>query len=361
MKAWLQTHYGKLQFGLRMTVAALLSYGLGEALGLTQVYWAVLSSVIVIQGSVGGSVRTGLYRLVGTVGGAFWGAVVAGLMPHDNPTALALALLVAIAPLSLVTAFRIDYRVAPITAIIVLMGAALQQAAPFSAALERVFEITLGSAVAVAVALFLFPARAHALLAQSVSEAVADMARIVSMLAEAHGQGVDREALLKIQLRCSAAIAKAELRAGEAKIERANRLADGPDPEPLSRTLRRLRHDMAMLARALIAPFPEAMQSPFVNALTAVLHALDAWLSGMADSLSSGKEAPSLHDMKAALEDLRSAIAQVSEKRFASSTEKEDIRRVFVLIFIFDQMAQNLRDLADRARELAENEPERAP
>ena len=82
MKAWLQTHHGKLQFGLRMTVAALLSYGLGEALGLAQVYWAVLSSVIVIQGSVGGSLRTGLYRLVGTVGGAFWGAVVAGLMPH---------------------------------------------------------------------------------------------------------------------------------------------------------------------------------------------------------------------------------------------------------------------------------------
>jgi hypothetical protein len=33
MKAWLQTHYGNLQFGVRMTVAALLSYGLGEALG----------------------------------------------------------------------------------------------------------------------------------------------------------------------------------------------------------------------------------------------------------------------------------------------------------------------------------------
>jgi uncharacterized membrane protein YccC len=361
MKAWLQTHRGKLQFGLRMTVAALLSYALGEAIGLTQVYWAVLSSVIVIQGSVGGSVRAGLYRLIGTIGGAFWGAVVAGLIPHGNPVTLALALLVAIAPLSVVTAFRIDYRVAPITAIIVLMGAALQQTAHFSAALERVFEITLGSAVAVAVALFLFPARAHALLARIAGEAVADMARIVSMLAEAHGQGVDREALLKIQLRCSAAIAKAELRAGEAKIERANRLADGPDPEPLSRTLRRLRHDMAMLARALVAPFPEAMQSPFVNALTAVLHALAAWLSGMAGSLSSGKEAPSLHDMKAALEDLRSAIARASEKRFASSTEKEDIRRVFVLLFIFEQTLQNLQDLADRARELAQNEQKTAP
>ena len=259
-----------------MTVAALASYGLGEAIGLSQTYWAVLSSVIVIQGSVGGSVRAGLNRLIGTVGGAFWGAVVAGVIPHQGPAALALALLVAIAPLSVVTAFWTDYRIAPITAIIVLMGTVLQQSAPFSSALERVFEITLGSAVAVAVALFIFPARAHALLARSASDAVADMARIVSMLAEAQGQGVDREALLKLQLRCSATIAKADSRVGEAKVERANRLADGPDPEPLSRTLRRLRNDMAMLARALVNSFPGSHARPLCERTHRVLHALAA-------------------------------------------------------------------------------------
>ena len=39
MKAWFQTHRAKLQFGLRMTVAALASYALGEAIGLSQTYW----------------------------------------------------------------------------------------------------------------------------------------------------------------------------------------------------------------------------------------------------------------------------------------------------------------------------------
>ncbi len=361
MKAWLQTHRGKLQFGLRMTVSALASYGLGEAIGLSQTYWAVLSAVIVIQGSVGGSVRAGLNRLTGTIGGAFWGAVVAGLMPHNTPAALGLALMVAVAPLSVVTAFWTDYRIAPITAIIVLMGAALQQAAPFSSALERVFEITLGSAVAVAVALFILPARAHALLARSASIAVADMARIVSMLEEGHGQGVDREALLKIQLRCSAEIAKVDSRSGEAKVELANRLADGPDPEALSRTLRRLRNEMAMLARALVTPFPEAVRGPFVKELAAVLRALAAWLSGMSETLSSGKEAPNLQDLKTALEGFRGAIGGAGPEWFASATEKEDIQRVFALLFVFDQMLQNLQDLADRARELRESEPQREP
>ena len=358
MMAWLQTHHGKLQFGLRMTVAALASYGLGEAIGLAQTYWAVLSSVIVIQGSVGGSVRAGLNRLIGTVGGAFWGAVVAGIIPHQGPAALALALLVAVAPLSIVTAFWTDYRIAPITAIIVLMGTVLQQAAPFSAALERVFEITLGSAVAVAVALFIFPARAHALLARSASDAVADMARIVSMLEDAHGQGVDREALLKLQLRCSAAIAKADSRVGEAKVERANRLTDGPDPEALSRTLRRLRNDMAMLARALVTPFPEAMRGPFVNELTAVLHALAAWFSRMSETLASGKEAPGLQDVKLEIEGFRGAVAAAEGAWLASATGKEDIQKVFAVLFVLDQVLQNLQDLADRVHELREGEPQ---
>jgi len=358
MKAWLQNHYGKLQFGLRMTVAALASYGLGEALGLTQVYWAVLSSVIVIQGSVGGSVQAGLNRMIGTVGGASWGAIVAGLMPHDSPVHLALALFVAIAPFSVLTAFRAEYRIAPITAIIVLMGAALQQTAPFASALERVYEITLGSAVAVAAPILIFPARAHALFAKSASEAVADMARIVLMLVDAPGRCVDRAALLTLQLRCSAAVAKTDSSAGEAKVERANRLADGPDPEPLTRTLRRLRNDLAMLSRALLTPFPEAMRGPFENELSAVLHALAAWLSGMSDSLASGKDAPGLKDMKTAVEGFRSAVAQATQDWFSSTKEKEDIQRVFALLFVFDQTLQNLQDLADRARELTETEPQ---
>ena len=359
MKAWLQTHRGKLQFGLRMTVSALASYGLGEAIGLSQTYWAVLSAVIVIQGSVGGSVKAGLNRLIGTVGGAFWGAVVAGLdAPRHSGGPRPRAVGRHRAPL-VVTAFRTDYRIAPITAIIVLMGAALQQAAPFSSALERVFEITLGSAVAVAVALFILPARAHALLARSAGIAVADMARIVSMLEEGHGQGVDRDALLKIQLRCSAEIAKADTRVAEAKVERANRLADGPDPEPLSRTLRRLRNELAIMARALVTPFPEAMRSRFVSELTEVLHSLAAWLSGTSQTLSSGKEAPSLQELKTALASFRGAVSGVGPEWFASAGEKEDIQRIFALLFVFDQMLQNLQDLADRARELQGSERQR--
>lgn len=349
MKAWLITHHGKLQFGLRMTLAALLSYVAGEALGLAQSYWAVLSAVIVIQGSVGGSVRAGINRLIGTVGGAFWGAAVATNLPHIAPAALALALVAAVAPLAVLTAFKPDYRVAPITAIIVLMGTVVLQTDPLSSALERVLEISLGSAIAVAVALFILPARAHGQLARVAGEAAAGMARIVSALAAPEDAGADAEGLMRLQIQLSAKIAQMDLKAAEAKVERANRLADGPDPESLVRTLRRLRHDIALLARALAAPLSQAV--PQLEApLKILLRELAASLAATAEALPAGSGAPSLDDAGAALAVYRAAV----EARFGAVEKSGEVERFFALLFIVEQLSKNLQDLADRANELAE-------
>lgn len=353
MKAWLQPHHTQLQFGLRMTLAALASFAAGDAIGLSQVYWAVLSAVIVIQGSVGGSVRAGLNRLIGTVGGAAWGALVARLIVHDGPPSLALALFAAVAPLALLTAFKVEYRIAPVTAIIVLMSASFPQTTPLFSALERVYEITLGSAIAVAVALAIFPARAHALFARSAATAIDGMARLVSMFEESRGQGLHREALLKRQLALNAEMEKMSARAAEAKVERSNHLTDDPDPEPFVRTVRRIRNDVTMLARALVQPFPQTARGLFAAELTAALHGLAAWLSSMSSHLGGGGEAPRLDGFKAAVDALRKAIAPAAGKK--------DMHRVFALVFVFEQALENLQDLADRARELTEGDARRNP
>jgi uncharacterized membrane protein YgaE (UPF0421/DUF939 family) len=43
---------------------------LGELFGVKQVYWAVLTAVIVMQASVGGSLKATIDRLAGTAAGA---------------------------------------------------------------------------------------------------------------------------------------------------------------------------------------------------------------------------------------------------------------------------------------------------
>ncbi|MGA7327609.1 MAG: FUSC family protein [Rhodomicrobium sp.] len=355
MTAWLVKNRVKLQFALRMTFAALASYGLGEALGLAQTYWAVLSSVIVIQGSVGGSLRAGINRLIGTVGGAFWGAAVALLIPHDTTAALAVALFVAIAPLAILTGFRPDYRVAPITAIIVQMAPSLMQSDPVTSAVSRVFEISLGSAVAIAVAYFILPARAHSLLAQSATAVVAAMAELVSLFSAALCSGTGAAEIFKVQNKIRAGIAQTELRASEAAVERANRLSAGPDPEPLARTLRRLRHDLAMIARALGTPFSEPVKQHIEAPLSAIFSALGAWLAADSQALAAGKPAPNLEAVKAAIETYKRAVAGNGQQGLSYQAGNNDVVRAYTLLFTFEQTLQNLEDLADRTSEFAED------
>jgi uncharacterized membrane protein YccC len=353
MTAWLRQNRAKLQFGLRMTFAALLTYAIGEVLALSQIYWAVLSAVVVIQGSAGGSLKTGIDRLVGTVGGAVWGAIIAVLIPHTSHAALGAALLLAIAPLAVVTGFRPPYRVAPITAIIVLMGGSLQQTDPVTSAVSRVFEISLGSAIAILVAFFIVPARAHRLLARAASATVSAMAGLAATLAAHPCSAANAGQFLPALNRIRALIAQTETRAEEAKVERSNYLTGAPDPEPLARTLRRLRHDLAMVVRVLSLPLAQPARDRVERALEALFGALAEWLTGAAKALRDGARAPGLDALHAAAETYKGAIAGGGQEALRYEAGSNETARVFALLFLFEQMQQNLEDLAARTNELA--------
>src|SRR6185295_3075016 len=110
-----------------MSIAGLLAYVLAELFALPQGYWAVFSASIVIQASVGGSVKATLDRVIGTIGGAVAGGTVGFIVPHQNVVSLGIALLIALVPLTLVAALSPKYRIAPLTAVIVLLTPGAQQ------------------------------------------------------------------------------------------------------------------------------------------------------------------------------------------------------------------------------------------
>ena len=113
-----------------MTVAGLLAYVLAELFALPQGYWAVFSAIIVMQASVGGSIKATTDRLIGTIGGAVAGGAVAYLLPHTSVLSLGVALVIALVPLTLVAALWPNYRIAPLTAVIVLLTPGAQQLGP---------------------------------------------------------------------------------------------------------------------------------------------------------------------------------------------------------------------------------------
>ena len=162
LRGWAGANAVAVRLCLRMTIAGLLAFVLAEFFVLPQGYWAVFSAIIVMQASVGGSIKATADRLIGTVGGALAGGAVAYLLPHASVLSLGVTLVIALVPLTLVAALW-PYRIAPLTAVIVLLTPGAQQLGPLDSALYRIVEIALGSFIGLGVSLLLLPARAHGL------------------------------------------------------------------------------------------------------------------------------------------------------------------------------------------------------
>ena len=100
------------------------------------------------------------------------GGAVGSIVPYQNVFSLGMALVMALVPLTLVAALWPNYRVAPLTAVIVLLTPGAQQLGPVDSAFYRIVEITVGSFVGLGVSLVLLPARAHGLVISAAARAL---------------------------------------------------------------------------------------------------------------------------------------------------------------------------------------------
>src|SRR5215813_3567817 len=137
----------QLILALRVTVAALSAFAVAQLLHLHLPLWAVLTSLIVTQMSLGRSVKVASDYLVGTFCGVAYGGALAILIPHESEWALLAVLALAVAPLAFIASFRANFNVLPVTAIIVLLVPSLQHVSAGESALDRVLEVSVGGAV----------------------------------------------------------------------------------------------------------------------------------------------------------------------------------------------------------------------
>ena len=105
-----------LRHATRMTIAAVLTFAAAWAFALPQSYRAVISAIVAMQGSLGGTLGASLDRLMATVAGAMVGAACVSLRGRGSlPEILVLTL--AVGPTALLAALRPSFRLAPITAV----------------------------------------------------------------------------------------------------------------------------------------------------------------------------------------------------------------------------------------------------
>ena len=141
---------------------------------------------------------------------------------------------------------------------------------PLQYAAERVLEVALGCAIGVAVTTVLAPARAYVLVLEAVAQATSLLADELDAFAAA--VSALPPPLGDLPDRIRKALNRLETLTEEAARERNSRLSDEPDPEPLYRTLRRLRHDIVALSRVLAEPLPEAVHAHLAEPWRRIAH-----------------------------------------------------------------------------------------
>jgi uncharacterized membrane protein YccC len=343
---WLSRNRSKLVQALRMTVSSLATFAFAEALGLPQGFWAVITALIVTQSNVGGSLKAALDRFAGSLLGAVYGSAVAFAIPHADGLTRAVALVVAVAPLSFMAAYSAGFRIAPITAIIVLLSASGSTLGPLGFATDRILEVGLGCAIGLLVSVLVVPARAS----RSVLETASEVARLLAEQMEALAVPGDQAQadLHALAVRTRKSLNRLETLVGEAARERRSRLTDLPDPEPLRRTLMRLRHDVVMLRRTVGEQELEVLREHPAQTWLSAAGTGAAILRKLADALSTGQPPERSDAMADAIGGYRAAIDEMRRSKRTRNLPTDTLWRLFGAGFALEQFRRDLDDLVER-------------
>jgi uncharacterized membrane protein YccC len=259
---------------IRMVLAALLANLATILVGLNHGYWAVITCLIIVQGSLGATIGAGISRLAGTAAGVVLGALGVLLQRLSLHLPEWLVLLIVITPAALLVASRPVFRFAPFTAALVLL---LAGSGDFTFALDRVAEIALGCGIGILVSLFVLPERATVVLVTHAATILEQLGEFAVVLLA----GTDQPERQGFEWKMRNAFAQIQNDLKEVDHERSVLLLrKDPFPERLVRHLQRLRTDVNMLGRATAPPVEHDGYAELGMAIRSYFKTLAAALRG---------------------------------------------------------------------------------
>src|SRR6476620_2698711 len=342
----LRGHKTQLSLAIRLAVAAVAAYAIARALHLMLPLWAVLTSLIVTQMSVGRSLKATRDYMLGTVGGAVYGGAIAMLIPHSGEGGLLALLVLTVAPMAFIGAINPSLSAATVTAVIVLLVPAMNHANPLDSTIDRLFEVTVGALTGLVVSFLVLPSRAVSQIRIGAAELLELLAAAFAELLAGLTRGLDNDTLHGIQDGIGTAMAGLHATGLEAERERATHLSTGPDTGPLLRTIQRLRHDVVMIGRASVVPLPANVQARLAAPLSDVSNAIVGYMRAAAASLRNGSGAVDIAPVDAALQAYAAEVVALRSEGLIRGWPVDVAERFFALGFSLEQMRQNLNDLA---------------
>lgn len=171
-----------VRHGIKVGLASALAYFISDLVGLPYAFWAVVSTVIVMQMHVADSIDMCFYRFTGTAIGAVIGTLAILVFP-PTPFFTLLGIFIATGLCAYLTRYNARFRMAAITVGIVYLtslGSASDERVLF--ALFRVLEIGVGVACAFVVSVAVWPHRTGAALRERLEDQFDRLADCYSIL-----------------------------------------------------------------------------------------------------------------------------------------------------------------------------------
>ena len=337
----------RLRFCLRATINALLAFGVTHVLAVPMHGpWAVLTAVMVIQTSVGGSLKSAAHYIVGTVGGAVYAGAVAAMVPHSTVFAFGGVLALAVAPPAYAAAVSPSFRAAPVTAVLVLIISTQLGETAIELAFYRSIGVAVGGIIAIVVSLLVLPTRAHKLGLEEAGRVLEQMAQVLPAVIAGFSTKRNPGGNTRLQDGIGESVHAFVEIAGEAKQERLAHLTAEPDTAALARTLLRLRHDLVLIGRAASAPLPDPLAAALIPSLVQISESVRDYLLASATALTARHAGPPTAPVNRAVAAYIRQISSSPVETLMHGLPIEERERIFASGFALQQLQNNLSDLA---------------
>lgn len=344
--------------GLRAAAAAGIALAISHLLGLPQGYWAVLTAIIVLQASIGASLKAVSDRFLGTLAGAAVGFVIASLTPSTNGGNM-VALVLSTGLLTVLASRKPFFRIAPMTAAMVLI-ASPSHAEAWVSALHRVTEIGLGCLIGIAVALVVAPSRAAWTMRDVAAAILPKLAKLITLEMQGSVRANEAE-LTAVSEEIYAAYDKIDVLAEEAHQEEQSRVTQTSfDADRLRRGLLGLRTSALYLRRVSSLPWPAQLGKILEPPTQAITEAIAHYLLALGPAMASGAPPPDLAALEKAYTQFHDVARGAKLEHFDVDTEQSEANpgraAAFVSAFTFslEQVRASIEELAQCVTEMAE-------
>lgn len=291
----LHINASQLRHALRTAIAATITFALTLLLDLEQGYWAVFSSILVMQAHVGGSIAASWARLLGTASGALLGALsatAADAWLGASVAGLGAAMFVTVFFCALLASQNENLRLAGLTAAVVICLHGVMGGSALEIGLWRFLEVGLGIVVALAVSLA-WPSHARVVLRYGLGKGLTELAALLAALLEGRlGDGYDagrvfhrKDAVLRLLLRNRQLLSAARREPGTA--------AQGGELSTLLDLEDRMAEHLLAMAHAVENAPPEGFHRHLSGELRELGEALGEAMAALGRAVSAKTPPPS--------------------------------------------------------------------